>query len=180
MLRFIAEEASKHDTKSYLKSVPISAEEGFKELKIGIPRSHFYDPSKTNLSPYVYSEIESAFKRMSAHGANLVDPANLPSVKELWEISFSAKHKDSEEDLDRGDEGEENGVKGWERIVMDFEFKVDLAAYLRGLDWERGTKRIRSLADVIKFNDKNAELEMPEGQCCQGKLLSFSPISSRR
>jgi amidase len=49
----------------------------------------------------------------------------------------------------------------WDYNVLVYEFKADLNAYLKNIDPAIG---IRSLADVIKFNENNAEATLRYGQ----------------
>ncbi|WP_456277902.1 amidase [Bacillus sp. AK128] len=49
----------------------------------------------------------------------------------------------------------------WDYNVLVYEFKADLNAYLRNIDPSLG---IRSLADVIRFNEENAEQTLKYGQ----------------
>ena len=43
-------------------------------------------------------------------------------------------------------------------VLLEYEFKADLNAYLAGLG---PNVRVKSLADVIEFNEQHADLEMP-------------------
>ena len=75
--------------------------------------------------------MDEAIAAMKSAGAIIVDPAN---------ITTSGKFDDAE--------GE----------VMNFEFKADLNAYLAALGPSAPHK---TLADLIAFNDQNADREMP-------------------
>jgi amidase len=70
-------------------------------------------------------------------GAVLVDPADVPHLGEYDDTELE---------------------------VLLYELKADLNAYLRGLAL---STRVKSLADVIAFNEKNADREMP----CFGQEL---------
>jgi amidase len=59
-----------------------------------------------------------------------------------------------------------------ETIVLLYEFKADLAAYLAA----RPSAGIRDLADLIRFNDEHAEQEMPYFQ--QERLLKSEACGS--
>jgi len=75
--------------------------------------------------------VNDAIEVMKAQGAVIVDPAN---------IETAGKFDDSEFD------------------VLLYEFKADLNSYLAGL----GPKaKMRTLQDIIDFNDRHAEREMP-------------------
>src|SRR5260370_31368255 len=69
---------------------------------------------------------------MRQHGAIVVDPANIPTAKQLGDWLGG-------------------------RDVLLYEFKADLNAYLA----ERGHPSIHTLADVIAFNEAHAAEEMP-------------------
>ncbi len=75
--------------------------------------------------------MEEALAEMKRRGAVLVDPAEVPHTKELDDPELE---------------------------VLLFEFKADLNAYLAGL----GPKvAARSLADLIAFNERRKDVEMP-------------------
>jgi amidase len=75
--------------------------------------------------------IDEAIAAMKSAGAIIVDPAN---------ITTSGKFDDAEGD------------------VLNFEFKADLNTYLAALGPSAPHK---TLADLIAFNDKNSDREMP-------------------
>ncbi len=81
--------------------------------------------------PDVDRIVEEAVAAMRSQGAMIVDPADIPT----W-----------------GDWSES------EREVMLYEFKAGLNAYLTQLG---GSPRVRSLKDLIRFNEENADREMP-------------------
>ena len=81
--------------------------------------------------PHVDALAEDAIDALKRAGATIVDPANIETAGKF-------------------DEGE------WE--VLLYEFKADLAAYFAELGPDAPVK---SLADVIAFNERNAEKEMP-------------------
>jgi amidase len=84
-------------------------------------------------------------------GAVLVDPADIPT---------SGKFDDSELE------------------VLLYEFKADLNKYLAGLG---RTSNVRSLKDVIDFNEKNRDKEMPFfGQDLFKKAQEKGPLTSRK
>ena len=82
-------------------------------------------------SPRVDRVMEEALAEMARRGAVLVDPADIPHIGEY-------------------DESEQE--------VLLYELKADLEAYLQA----RGpTARVKTLADVIAFNEAHREEEMP-------------------
>ena len=87
---------------------------------------------------------------MKRLGAVLIDPADIPT---------SGKFDDSEFE------------------VLLYEFKADLNKYLAGLG---PTAQVRSLKDVIEFNDKNRDREMPYfGQDIMIKAQEKGPLTSK-
>jgi amidase len=75
--------------------------------------------------------MEDALAEMKRQGAVLVDPADIP---------HSGEYDESELD------------------VLLYELKADLNAYLASLG---SSARVRTLADVIRFNEENKDREMP-------------------
>lgn len=75
--------------------------------------------------------VEDAIRVMKDRGATIVDPANIPTA---------GKWDDSEFD------------------VLLYEFKADLNKYLA---WLGPSAPVKSLAEVIAFNDQNATRELP-------------------
>jgi amidase len=95
--------------------------------------------------------IESAIALVKQQGAEIIDPADLTS---------------SDHEM-----GEAEG------IVLSYEFKADLNAYLAGL---RPGTRVKTLADVIAFNDQNRDREMPWfGQETFLKAQARGPLSDQ-
>lgn len=100
---------------------------GLQDARIGVPR---------NMGFFGYSEetdglIEAAIQAMAEAGATIVDPADFPNADQLLT------------DLA-------------ELIVLVFEFKRDLNAYLA----TRTGVPIQTLADAIAFNIEHADIEM--------------------
>ena len=87
--------------------------------------------SFTGFDPRVMALFEDAVLAMRDAGAVIVDPANLPVANWRDELPL---------------------------IVLEYEFKADLNAYLATLGPDAP---VRTLAEVIEFNERNAELEMP-------------------
>jgi amidase len=92
--------------------------------RIGVARKFFGNNAATD------QVIESCLAEMKRRGAELIDPADLPSHGKWHDAEFE---------------------------VLLYEFKNDLNAYLGNVK----TETVRSLADVIAFNEKNAAREMP-------------------
>ena len=87
--------------------------------------------SFTGFDPRVTALFEDAIQAMADGGAVIVDPANLPEA--AWNDELPL-------------------------LLLEYEFKADLNAYLATLGPDI---RVKTLADIIEFNEQNAELEMP-------------------
>ncbi|KAF8630745.1 hypothetical protein AX17_005340, partial [Amanita inopinata Kibby_2008] len=86
--------------------------------------------------PSVTAAFEEALETIRGLGATIVDPADLPS-------------------------GSEIAISKNETLVLNVDFKVDLNKYFNSLI--SNPSGVRSLADLIKFNDDNPELEKTAG-----------------
>jgi amidase len=100
---------------------------GLSGARIGVARLAYF-----GYSEHADAVVNAAIDVMRQHGAIVVDPADIPTAKQL---------------------GDWLGV----RDVLLYEFKADLNAYLA----ERGHPSIHTLADVIAFNEAHAAEEMP-------------------
>ena len=84
-----------------------------------------------DLQPGAKRIIEAALEVLKRCGAILVDPAN---------IATNGKFSDSEDE------------------VLHYEFKADLNHYLAGLG---ANVTVKTLQDIIEFNERNRDTEMP-------------------
>lgn len=96
--------------------------------RIGIPRETY-----TGYSEKTDAVFSTVIETLQSLGAILVDPADLPSVKELHSSQA-------------------------ELAVLLYEFKADLNAYLSALGSEA---HVHSLEELIAFNREHAAQEMP-------------------
>ena len=87
--------------------------------------------SFTGFDPRVTALFDDAIQAMRDAGAVIVDPANLPEA--AWNDELPL-------------------------LLLEYEFKADLNAYLATLGEDAP---VRTLAEIIEFNEANAELEMP-------------------
>ncbi|MDX1507727.1 MAG: amidase family protein, partial [Woeseiaceae bacterium] len=78
-----------------------------------------------------------------------------PRVDELFELALRAM-RDQGADIVDNVEVDIAGASNAETVVLGYEFKADLAAY-----FERSAAPYESLADIIAFNEANAERVMP-------------------
>ncbi len=101
-------------------------------------------------SPAADAVAEEALTVMRREGAVIVDPADIASAGEFGDSEFQ---------------------------VLLYEFKADLNAYLAGLG---SRTRYRTLADLILFNAKNRESEMPYfGQEIFEKAEAKGPLTDK-
>ncbi len=102
------------------------------------------------ISPAVDALMETALDVLRRQGATLIDPVEIPGEKELGDPEFE---------------------------VLLYEFKADLNAYLASLGESAPAK---SLKDLIAFNERNADREMPYfGQEIFLRAESKGPLDSR-
>ena len=87
--------------------------------------------SFTGFDPRIVTLFDEALDAMRAAGAVVIDPANLDAS--AWNDPLSL-------------------------VLLEYEFKADLNAYLAALGPDAP---VRTLADVIAFNEANADREMP-------------------
>lgn len=101
--------------------------EGLRGARIGVPRQVYY-----GYSSKVDAVIEQALEQIRLSGAVLLDPADIPTARQMAESKS-------------------------EETVLLFELKTDLNAYLAGLI----DSPVRTLAEIIAFNQEHAEEELP-------------------
>ena len=99
--------------------------DGLKGTRIGVARNF------TGYYPQTIAIFEECIARLKSLGAELVDPANIESVKSLDET---------------------------ELLVLYYEFKADLNAYLATLG---PNAPVRTMEEVIAFNEKKRKQVMP-------------------
>jgi amidase len=99
--------------------------DGLKGARLGVVRKYF------GFNDAVDDLMNKLIADMKAAGAQIVDPADIPTIGKF----------------DHG-----------ESIVLLYEFKADLAAYFARLG---PSAPMKSLKDVIEFNESNRDKEMP-------------------
>ena len=102
--------------------------DGLRGVRLGVARELYFGYSEK-----ADAVVETALEAMRALGAKLVDPANIPTARQI---------KASES----------------EREVLLYEFKADLNTYLASLGPDAP---VRTLEELIAFNEAHAEQEMP-------------------
>jgi len=101
--------------------------DGLRGARIGIAREVY-----CGYSAHADRVVNAAIEQMRALGAEIIDPADIPTAKQM----------DSTEA---------------EMTVLRYEFKADLNRYLAGLS----SSPVRTLAEIIEFNRDHAEQELP-------------------
>ncbi|MGC9945062.1 MAG: amidase [Bryobacteraceae bacterium] len=118
---------------------------GLRGARIGVARDKFF-----GFSEETDRVIEAAIAEMKRRGAEIIDPADIPTA---------GKFDDSES------------------LVLSYEFKNDLNLYLGALGPKAP---VHSLADVIAFNDSHRAQEMPYfGQDIMIKAQARGPLTSK-
>jgi amidase len=116
---------------------------GLRGARIGVARKYF------GFNDGVDALMDSLLNDMKKQGAEVIDPADLPSHGKFDDTEFT---------------------------VLLYELKADLNAYLAA----RRTAPVRTLEDVIAFDDNNKEKEMPFfGQDIFVKAQAKGPLSSK-
>jgi len=116
---------------------------GLKGARLGVVRKYFgFNDAVDQLMETLLGEIKRA-------GAEIIDPADIPTIGKFDESELT---------------------------VFYYELKADLAAYLA----RRGFSSLKSLKDVIDFNEVNREREMPYfGQDLFLKSEQKGPLTSQ-
>jgi amidase len=99
---------------------------GLKGARIGIARKVYFGSD-----PQVDAIAENAIRRMKEAGAEIIDPANIPTAQSMAQDESEFK-------------------------VLLYEFKADLNAYLAA----RTGIPVRTLEEAIAFNKANADVEL--------------------
>ena len=118
---------------------------GLRGARIGVARDKFF-----GFNEPTDRLIDGAIAEMKKRGAEIVDPADIPTA---------GKFDDTES------------------VVLSYEFKNDLNLYLGALGPKAP---VHSLADVIAFNESHRAQEMPYfGQDIMVKAQSRGPLTSK-
>ena len=117
---------------------------GLKGARLGVVRKYF------GFNDAVDQLMDSLIGEMKRAGAEIVDPADIPTIGKFDESELT---------------------------VFFYELKADLAAYLA----RRGSSSpVKSLKDVIEFNERNRDREMPYfGQDIFLKSEQKGPLTSK-
>ncbi|KAF7800231.1 hypothetical protein EIP86_011478 [Pleurotus ostreatoroseus] len=120
--------------------------------RIGVPRKVFLNDSISGNDPFVNQIFEQALDIMRELGATVVDPADLPSAEAI-------------------------AASNNETVVLDTDFKIQLNAYFAAL--LSNPSGVRTLADLIAFDDANPELEEPPRFEDQSELIESEATTGR-
>jgi amidase len=116
---------------------------GLKGARLGVVRKYF------GFNDAVDQLMDALIGEMKRAGAEIVDPADIPTIGKFDESELT---------------------------VFYYELKADLAAYLT----RRGSTSVKSLKDVIEFNERNRGREMPYfGQDIFLKSEQKGPLSTK-
>ena len=116
---------------------------GLKGARLGVVRKYF------GFNDAVDQLMDSLLGEMKHAGAEIVDPADIPTIGKFDESELT---------------------------VFFYELKAGLAAYFA----RRGSSSVKSLKDVIEFNERNREREMPYfGQDLFLKSEQKGPLTSK-
>ncbi|KZT01569.1 amidase signature enzyme [Laetiporus sulphureus 93-53] len=112
--------------------------------RIGVPRAVFLNDTITGNDPYVNMLFEQALVTIASLGANIVDPADLPSSEAIV-------------------------ASNNETLVLDVDFKIQLNEWYASL--LENPSGVRSLAELIQFDNDYPGLEEPIGYTSQSILI---------
>jgi amidase len=117
--------------------------DGLRGARIGVARN------MAGFHPDTDRLFDEAIAEMKRRGAEVVDPTDVPGIKELGDPEFE---------------------------VLLFEFKAGLEAYFASLGPKA---RVKTMAELIAFDEQNREREMPYfGQEILLKAQAKGPLSS--
>ncbi|EMD38861.1 hypothetical protein CERSUDRAFT_112583 [Gelatoporia subvermispora B] len=108
--------------------------DALKGKRIGVPRAVFLNDTITGNDPSIGQAFEEALNTIRSLGATVVDPADIPSAEQI--LTSNA-----------------------ENLVLDVDFKIQLNAYYAAL--LANPSGVRTLAELIQFNNDNPALEEP-------------------
>ncbi|KAK7742401.1 hypothetical protein SLS53_004547 [Cytospora paraplurivora] len=132
---------------------------GFKGLRIGIPRYPFYNTTVTGIRDAIPPAIDAAIEKLRELGATIIDPVTLPNAED-YTYTFP------------GQAARDNNAT----IVLQYDVKTDMADYLQT---QLVNSSITTLEDIVNFNEENYDLEFPAGQCCQATFVAADQTGDR-
>ncbi|EYE92434.1 amidase signature enzyme, partial [Aspergillus ruber CBS 135680] len=148
-----AEPFRKKDYTAYLKK------DGFKGLRIGVPRYPFFNASITGARSEANGAIDKALLEIQKLGATVIDPVTFPNAEEFTYAYPGLPERSNNE-----------------TILLQYDLKEDIAIFLQT---QLINSTIRSLQDIINYNEAHSDLEFPPGQCCQATFLNANNLPPR-
>jgi len=112
--------------------------DALKGKRIGVPRKVFLNDSISGNDPSIMPVFEEALTTLRELGATIIDPADIPSADQFLSDSDAT-----------------------ENPVLFVDFKIQLKAWFEAL--RSNPSGVRTLEQLIAFNDANPELEEPAG-----------------
>ena len=134
-------EGSQHAETNYTQYT-LAPHATFQGMTLAVPVSFFQNESISGNPPDINIALNAAIAQMGQLGAKIINNTDVPSADML-------------------------ATSTAETTVLDTDFKADLATYLSRLN----NSQISSLAELINFDDANADLEFAPGECCQEILV---------
>ncbi|KZT56007.1 amidase signature enzyme [Calocera cornea HHB12733] len=116
-----------------------------KGARIGVPRKAFMESNYTGTDESVHEVFEHAIEVIKQLGAEIIDPADLPSA---YDIMQSKR----------------------EHTIGSTDMKIDMNRYLANL--VEVPTGVRTLKELIKWNDEHADLELPTNYTSQSSLIA--------
>ena len=128
--------------------------DALKGKRLGVPRRVFLDDSITGNDPFVNVVFEQALVTIKSLGATVIDPANMPSADEI--ANFNNETIVAIIDFKVG-----LTLNSDTLVLIPLHFEIQINAWFESL--VKNPSSVRSLADLIAFNDANPDLEKPKG-----------------
>jgi amidase len=132
------------DGKAFTDYTHFLDREGLKGARIGVARNYF------GFDPRVDQIMEDCIAVLKGLGAEIIDPADVEGVKSLGEMAPNV--------IDPAEIEGDLTFDEMELDVLEYEFKADLNTYLSTLGPDAP---LRSLAEIIAFNEANRDKVMP-------------------
>ena len=117
---------------------------------LAVPIEFFQNETLSGNPPEINVALNAAIQHIGTLGAKILNDTTVPSADQL-------------------------ATSTSETTVLDTDFKVDLATYLSRLN----NSQIKTLEDLINFDDEHADLEFAPGECCQQILVRAVQTTAR-
>ncbi|KAH7098078.1 amidase signature enzyme [Auriculariales sp. MPI-PUGE-AT-0066] len=117
-------------------------------VRLGVPRKFLMNATLTEWHPSVEIAFQAALRKFEQLGATIIDPADFENAQEIFETLTKPQ------------------------FVMAADMKLDLEAYLSEL--VHVPTGVRTIEDLVAFNNNHRELERPPGHEAQSVLENIS------